>query len=53
MTDHATDFRRQGYTVFPGALAPEALAMLREVCDRLLEEPPQDGGTGLHTIGLG
>ena len=53
MTDHLTDFRRQGYTVFPDALAPQDLAMLRKVCDRLLEEPPQDGGKGLHTIGLG
>ena len=53
MTDHATAFRRQGYTVFPDALAPADLAMLRKVCDRLLEEPPQDGGKGLHNIGLG
>ncbi|MDJ0826779.1 MAG: phytanoyl-CoA dioxygenase family protein [Rhodobacter sp.] len=46
-------FRRQGYTVFSDAIAAADLAMLRGVCDRLLQEPPEDGGKGLHTIGLG
>ncbi|MDJ0631439.1 MAG: phytanoyl-CoA dioxygenase family protein [Rhodobacter sp.] len=46
-------FRRQGYTVFANALSAAELAMLRDVCDALLQEPPEDGGKGLHTIGLG
>jgi len=53
MTDQASDFRRHGYTVFADTLPPADLAMLRGVCDRLLDEPPEDGGKGMHTIGLG
>lgn len=49
----ALDFRRDGYTTFPDALTGEDLSMLRTVCDTLLDEPAQDGGEGLHNIGLG
>ncbi len=47
------NFRRQGYAVFEGAVHGGDLAMLRNVCDRLLAEPPKDGGAGLHRIGQG
>ncbi len=47
------DFRRDGYLTYPNALAADELKMLRTTCDTLLEEPPEDGGKGLHTIGLG
>ncbi len=47
------DFRRQGYAVFTNSIGESELAMLRNVCDRLLDEPPQDGGKGLHDIGRG
>ena len=46
-------FDRQGYLVFADALSDGDLGMLRDVCDKLLEEPAQDGGEGLHNIGLG
>lgn len=47
------DFRQDGYKTFPEALTSDDLAVLRDTCDQLLEEPPQDGGEGLHNIGLG
>ena len=50
MTD---TFRREGYVTLPDALSRTDLGMLRETCDILLAEPPQDGGGGLHKIGLG
>ena len=53
MLDTATDFKSQGYAVFEDGLSGLELDMLRTVCDRLLKEPPQDGGEGLHNIGLG
>lgn len=46
-------FRRQGYAVFENAIGGGDLEMLRSVCDTLLAEPPQDGGSGLHNIGQG
>jgi len=46
-------FDRLGYLLFANALSDDDLGMLREVCDKLLEEPAQDGGAGLHNIGLG
>ena len=46
-------FDSQGYLVFADALSGDDLGMLRDVCDTLLEEPAQDGGAGLHNIGLG
>lgn len=46
-------FRSQGYAVFEGAIDGSDLAMLRDLCDTLLAEPPQDGGAGLHNIGQG
>lgn len=46
-------FRRDGYEVFTQELSEPDLAMLRDTCDTLLAEPPQDGGQGLHNIGLG
>jgi hypothetical protein len=46
-------FDHQGYRVFADALSDGDLGMLRDVCDKLLEEPAQDGGEGLHNIGRG
>ena len=47
------EFRRQGYVVRNLAVSPDELAMLRRVCDTLLDEPVDDGGNGRHRIGLG
>lgn len=46
-------YRREGFKTYPSALSEEDLATLRSTCDMLLAEPPQDGGKGMHTIGLG
>ena len=46
-------FQTDGYKVFEGMIPPADLAMLQTTCDTLLDEPPEDGGDGLHTIGLG
>lgn len=47
-------FNRQGYVVLPDFIAPERLARLAEVCDRLLtQEAPVDGGGKFHNLGRG
>ncbi|MDJ1017479.1 MAG: phytanoyl-CoA dioxygenase family protein [Paracoccaceae bacterium] len=48
-----TSFQKDGYAVFDDALSADELTMLQTTCDKLLEEPPEDGGEGRHTIGLG
>ncbi|MEM8629953.1 MAG: phytanoyl-CoA dioxygenase family protein [Pseudomonadota bacterium] len=48
-----TEFRKNGYAIFENALSAEELQTLQKSCDALLREPPQDGGAGLHKIGLG
>ncbi len=53
MTERHAQFRRQGYVTLPGALDADELATLRRVCDTLLDEPVDDGGSGRHKIGLG
>ena len=47
------EFRRKGYVAGNLAVSPDELAMLRRVCDTLLDEPVDDGGNGKHRIGLG
>lgn len=47
------DFRKTGYAVFPEALGAADLGMLRDTCDALLAEPPDDGGGDTHKIGQG
>lgn len=47
------DFVERGYVTRVSPLSTDTLAMLRSVCDELLEEKPDDGGEGLHNIGLG
>ncbi len=47
------EFRRRGYLAGNVAVSPDELAMLRRVCDSLLDEPLDDGGNGRHRIGLG
>ncbi len=46
-------YRRTGFTTYPNGLSAAELSMLRSTCDTLLAEPAQDGGKGMHTIGLG
>lgn len=46
-------FRKAGYRLYPGALAPEELETLRGACQTLLDEPIDDGGKDRHKIGLG
>lgn len=46
-------YQKSGYTTYPNVLSSHDLTMLRETCDTLLAEPPQDGGAGLHNIGMG
>ena len=48
-----SEFIENGYAVYPYAISPDELAMLRSVCDTLLDEPPEDGGGSTHKIGLG
>lgn len=44
----------EGYAVFPGLLESKELATLSTVCDRLMEEPPDDDyGGKSHNIGRG
>ncbi len=50
MTD---SYRRNGYTIFENGLSSGELETLRTTCDVLLAEPAEDGGEGMHTIGLG
>ena len=47
------EFRRNGYAVFPEAIDEGELGLLRACCDRLLEEPIDDGADGRHRIGRG
>ena len=47
------DFQTNGYLTSVEPLDADALSMLQRICDELLEAPPQDGGEGLHNIGLG
>lgn len=47
------DFNKNGYVTAETPLDAQDLKMLRDVCTALLDEPPEDGGEGLHTIGLG
>lgn len=53
MTAPDPTFRREGYKAFPAAIDASELAMLRDACRTLLEEPIDDGGDGRHRIGLG
>lgn len=53
MKETVREFRRVGYRVFPDAVGPNELGMLRNACDFLLDEPIDDGGNGRHKIGLG
>ena len=47
-------FEGRGYGVFAGLLDESELAMLREVCEALLREPPDDDNGGRsHDIGRG
>jgi len=46
-------YRRTGFTTYPNGLSPAELDTLRITCDTLLAEPAEDGGEGMHTIGLG
>ena len=47
-------FREQGFLILPDILDEDELATLRDACDTLLSEPPDDdnGGKG-HNIGRG
>ena len=53
MNPSISEFRRKGYLAGDLAVLPDELAMLRQVCDALLDEPVDDGGNGRHRIGLG
>ena len=47
-------FFSQGYAIVPNALSADELAVLSSVCDRLLQEPPDDDlGGKAHDIGKG
>ena len=46
-------FREQGYVLFEEALSQDELAILRDVCDALLDEAVEDGGGNTDKIGLG
>lgn len=48
-----SEFRRDGFAVFPDALGEQDLRDLRDACTTLLDEPVDDGGNGRHKIGLG
>jgi hypothetical protein len=49
----ARDFAEQGYAVFPGALAGEALALLRDGCDAFVaREDARMDALGVDTIGI-
>jgi len=49
----ARDFVEQGYAVFPGALAGEALALLRDECDAFVaREDARMDDLGVDTIGI-
>jgi hypothetical protein len=49
----ARDFVEQGYAVFPGALAGEALALLRDECDAFVaREDARMDALGVDTIGI-
>ena len=50
----AESFLENGYAIFPELLEPKELESLSAICDRLLDEPPDDdlGGTS-HNIGRG
>lgn len=49
----ARDFVEQGYAVFPGALAGEALALLRDECDAFVaREDARMDELGVDTIGI-
>jgi len=47
------NYRQDGYRTFPNGISAGELANLQDICDQLLAEPPQDGGKGLHNIGMG
>ena len=53
MNPSTPEFRRKGYLAGDLAVSPDELAMLRRVCNALLDEPVDDGGNGRHRIGLG
>ncbi len=47
-------FMSDGYAIFPGLIGQQTLTMLRQVCDTLLREPPDDDKGGkAHDIGRG
>ena len=46
-------YRRNGYRIFANEISESDLKILRTTCDALLAEPAEDGGKGLHKIGLG
>jgi ectoine hydroxylase-related dioxygenase (phytanoyl-CoA dioxygenase family) len=49
----ARDFAEQGYAVFPGVLAGEALALLRQECDAFVaREDARMDAAGVDTIGI-
>lgn len=49
----ARDFAEQGYALFPGALAGEALALLRDECDAFVaREDARMDALGVDTIGI-
>lgn len=49
----ARQFAEQGYALFPGALAGEALALLRAECDRFVaREDARMDAAGVDTIGI-
>ena len=48
------DYLQNGYVILRNLLADDELAALRDSCDRLLEEPPDDDNGGKsHDIGRG
>ncbi len=48
------DYRANGYVVLRAFLEPGELTVLRDACDTLLNEPPDDDGRGrFHDIGRG
>ena len=46
-------FRKLGHVQSRRGVSAQELAMLRNTCDALLEEPVDDGGGSRHRIGLG
>lgn len=52
-SDQSRQFAEQGYAVFPGALAGEALALLRAECDSFVaREDARMDAAGVDTLGI-